>query len=100
VRGFRIVETKIPLLADLKPMPDKPLAEAAAAPPPVPYEDALAEIERLVQAMEAGRMPLEAMLQSYRRATELFAFCRGRLEAVEQQVKVLEDGELKAWSGA
>jgi exodeoxyribonuclease VII small subunit len=50
--------------------------------------------------MEAGRMPLDALLESYRRATELFAFCRGRLEAVEQQVKVLEDGELKAWSGA
>jgi exodeoxyribonuclease VII small subunit len=25
------------------------------------------------------------------------AFCRSRLEAVEQQVKVLEDGQLKAW---
>jgi exodeoxyribonuclease VII small subunit len=93
------VETKIPRLADLNPMPDQPFAEAATTPPPVPYEDALAEIERLVQAMEAGRMPLESMLESYRRATELFAFCRGRLEAVEQQVKVLEDGELKAWSG-
>jgi exodeoxyribonuclease VII small subunit len=28
----------------------------------------------------------------------LLNFCRNRLEAVEQQVKVLEDGQLKPWN--
>jgi exodeoxyribonuclease VII small subunit len=64
------------------------------------YEEALAELERLVQRMEDGQMPLEQMLDSYKRGAELLALCRARLAAVEEQVKVLEDGQLKAWSAA
>ena len=65
---------------------------------PVSYEDALAELERLVAVMEAGQLPLDKLLESYRRGAELLNFCRARLEAVEQQVRVLEDGQLKPWS--
>ncbi len=70
----------------------EPAAEAPS------YEDALAELERLVQAMEDGQLPLDRLLVSYKRGAELLAFCRTRLKAVEEQVKVLEDGELKPWS--
>ena len=42
-------------------------------------------------------MPLDDLLSSYRRGAELLAFCRDRLQAVEGQVKVLEDGQLKDW---
>jgi exodeoxyribonuclease VII small subunit len=69
----------------------------ATAPVPPRYEDALAELERLVAAMEGGQMPLDHLLDNYRRGAELLVFCRARLEAVEQQVKVLEDGQLKPW---
>ncbi len=68
------------------------------APAPANYEVALAELEALVAAMEGGQLPLEGLLTSYRRGAELLQFCRGRLEAVEQQVRVLDDGQLKAWS--
>jgi exodeoxyribonuclease VII small subunit len=64
------------------------------------YEDALAELERLVAAMEGGQLPLDQLLDSYRRGAELLIFCRARLEAVEQQVKVLEDDKLKPWTNA
>jgi exodeoxyribonuclease VII small subunit len=30
----------------------------------------------------------------------LLEYCRGRLEAVEAQVKVIEDGQLKPWAAA
>ncbi|MEO8299863.1 MAG: exodeoxyribonuclease VII small subunit [Burkholderiales bacterium] len=66
---------------------------------PERYEDALAELDRLVQAMESAQLPLDQLLDHYRRGAALLAFCRGRLEAVEQQVKVLEDGQIKAWEG-
>jgi exodeoxyribonuclease VII small subunit len=65
---------------------------------PASYEVAMAELERLVQAMEAGQMPLDTLLDSYRRSATLLAFCRARLQAVEAQVKVLEDGQLKEWA--
>ena len=67
---------------------------------PASYEAALAELESLVASIEGGQLPLEGLLAGYRRGTELLQFCRVRLEAVEQQVKVLEDGELKAWSAS
>jgi len=67
---------------------------------PVSYEDALAELERLVASMEAGQLPLDQLLGSYQRGAELLGYCRSRLQAVESQVKLLEDGELKVWEGS
>jgi exodeoxyribonuclease VII small subunit len=73
------------------------LQPGSTAPVPANYEAALAELESLVAAMEGGQLPLEGLLEGYRRGTALLHYCRDRLEAVEQQVKVLEDGELKPW---
>jgi exodeoxyribonuclease VII small subunit len=69
-----------------------------AAAAPASFEEALGELDRLVIAMEAGQLPLDHLLETYKRGAELLAFCRSRLEAVEQQVKVLEDGQLKPWA--
>lgn len=67
---------------------------------PTSYEQALAELDRLVQQMEAGQMPLDQLLDAYKRGAELLNFCRGRLQAVEDQVKLLDEGELKPWAAA
>lgn len=75
-------------------------ALAEANPPPASYEAALAELERLVGQMEGGQMPLDQLLDGYRRGAELLAYCRARLQAVESQVKVLEDGQMKDWAGS
>ena len=64
---------------------------------PERFEDALSELERLVQAMEGSKLPLDTLLDNYRRGAQLLAFCRDRLQAVEAQVKVLEEGQLKDW---
>lgn len=79
-----------------------PRAAAATPDPDLPssYEDAMSELDRLVQAMEAGSLPLDRLLESYQRGAVLLAFCRQRLQAVEEQVKVLEEGQLKPWSPA
>ncbi len=77
------------------------MAKTTSHPPtvnePASYEDALAELDRLVAAMEAGQLPLDRLLESYKRGAELLTFCRARLEAVEVQVRVLEEGQLKPW---
>ena len=69
---------------------------AELALPPT-YEAALAELEQLVGQMESGALPLEQLLGSYQRGAALLKFCRSRLQAVEEQVKLLEDGQLKSW---
>ncbi len=84
-------------MAKSSPAPVAAANPVAAAPS---YEEALGELERLVAAMEAGQLPLDQLLDTYRRGAELLNFCRERLQAVEQQVKVLEDGQLKAWADA
>jgi exodeoxyribonuclease VII small subunit len=66
--------------------------------PPASYEAALEELEQLVQVIESGQLPLEQLLTGYKRGAELLAFCRGRLEAVEHQIQVLDEGALKPWT--
>ena len=73
---------------------------ASIAKEPASYELALAELDRLVMQMEGGQLPLDQLLDGYRRGAELLSFCRARLQAVEDQVKVLEDGQLKVWPAA
>ena len=65
---------------------------------PVSYEAALLELEQLVARIEAGDMPLEQLLSQYQRGAELLRFCRERLEKVEDQIKVLDQGALKTWT--
>lgn len=74
--------------------------EIRSSPEPTSYEAALAELETLVAGMEGGQMPLDRLLQSYERGAELLEFCRGRLRAVEDQVKVFEDGQRDGWAAA
>ena len=78
-----------------------PLSVAAVeAVPALPatYEAALQELEALVSGLESGQLPLDQLLTGYQRGAELLKFCRDRLEAVENQIKVLEGSELKPWN--
>ena len=75
----------------------------AKSPPPAvatDYESALGELEALVGRMDSAQMPLDELLSAYQRGGELLKFCRERLDAVEEQIKVLDNGMLKPWDGA
>lgn len=65
---------------------------------PASYEAALQELEQLVDSIESGQMPLDQLLVGYQRGAVLLAFCRDRLEAVQDQIQVLDDGALQPWS--
>jgi exodeoxyribonuclease VII small subunit len=65
---------------------------------PASYEAALEELERLVGLIESGQLPLEQLLAGYQRGAELLHFCREKLQAVEDQIKVLDGGTLKPWT--
>ena len=66
---------------------------------PQSFEAALAEIESIVAAMEAGQLPLEQSLTAYKRGAELLQYCQARLQEAQQQVKILEAGTLKSFDG-
>jgi exodeoxyribonuclease VII small subunit len=71
-----------------------PAGEAPVAPETT-FEAALAELESIVESMESGDLPLEQSLTAYKRGVALVKAAHSRLAAVEEQVKVLEEGVLK-----
>ncbi|RYF06622.1 MAG: exodeoxyribonuclease VII small subunit [Comamonadaceae bacterium] len=77
-----------------------PKASAATPklPDPASYEAALEELEQLVGRIESGQLPLDQMLAGYQRGAALLSFCRDRLEAVQNQIKVLDEGSLQPWT--
>lgn len=81
-----------------------PMPKVSATPTdpaaPASYEAALEELEQLVARIESGQLPLEQLLEGYRRGAALLQYCRERLDAVEDQIKVLDDGALKPWTQA
>lgn len=65
---------------------------------PASYGDAMAELEQLVSRLESGQLPLEDLLAHYTRGTDLLSYCREKLQAVQDQVRLLdEDGEDRPW---
>ena len=84
-------------------MPKSPRDDMPGEPVPsaeLTFEKALAELERIVQRMERGELSLEQALAAHRRGLELAKFCQARLEAAQQQVKVLEGSVLKPLADA
>jgi exodeoxyribonuclease VII small subunit len=65
---------------------------------PASFETALGELEQIVGSMEGGQLTLEASLAGYRRGAELLKYCQDQLQAVQDQVKVLEGGVLKEFT--
>ena len=68
--------------------------------PELSFEKALAELEKIVARMESGELSLEQALESHKRGLELARYCQQKLEAAQQQVKVLEGEVLKPLSEA
>jgi len=77
-----------------------PSAAPQSAPLPAHYEAAMQELETLVARMESGDLPLDQLLASYERGAALLQLCRDKLQAVENQIKVLDNGTLKPWKSA
>ena len=73
---------------NLVPMDQAPVVD-------MKFETALAELENLVHSMEDGKLELEASIAAYRRGMELMKFCQAQLADAEQQIRVLENGQLK-----
>lgn len=55
----------------------------------IPFEEALAELEQLVEVMESGDLSLEESLKSFERGIALTRHCQESLQAAEQKVTML-----------
>lgn len=64
---------------------------------PGSFEDAIEQLETIVQKIENDEIKLEAALEQYQQGMQLVKFCQDKLIEVEQKVKLLdnETGDLK-----
>jgi exodeoxyribonuclease VII small subunit len=53
------------------------------------FEQALAELEALVERLERGDLPLDEALKTFERGVELTRHCQGSLKASQQRVEIL-----------
>jgi len=60
------------------------------------FEEALSELEALVESMEQGELPLEESLKSFERGIALTRTCQQALKAAEQKVEILSRNTLDA----
>ncbi len=65
----------------------------AATPDPdvgaMAFEDALAELERLVRGLEGGQQKLEDAIAAYERGSKLRRHCEAKLAEAEQRVQAI-----------
>ncbi len=61
----------------------------AQDPQPPEFEQALAELESLVERLERGDLPLEEALSTFERGVELTRLCQNSLKAAQQRVEIL-----------
>lgn len=57
------------------------------------FEDALAELERIVKGLEGGQQKLEEAIGAYERGTLLRRHCEARLAAAESRVQAIVEKE-------
>jgi exodeoxyribonuclease VII small subunit len=71
---------------------------------PLDFEQALAELETVVERLEHGELPLEDALKQFERGIELARSCQTSLKAAEQRVEILlkktPDGEPEPFEGS
>jgi exodeoxyribonuclease VII small subunit len=65
----------------------------AEVPKEATFEEAMRELETIVARMDDGSLTLEESLAAYKRGAELVRRCQEALEAVREQVQIL-DGEM------
>ncbi|WP_445493144.1 exodeoxyribonuclease VII small subunit [Niallia sp. 03133] len=64
------------------------------------FEEAMDELEKIVDKLEEGDVPLEEAINTYKKGMELSKFCHDKLKNVEEQLAeiVLENGQKEIFS--
>ncbi len=61
------------------------------------YEEAIKELEEILEELENEDLPLEVTLEKYKRGLYLYNYCNNKLKDIEGEVKILlkdQNGDL------
>lgn len=53
------------------------------------FDKALAQLEKIVQDMEGGSLPLEKMMEQFEEGMRLIALCSAKLNEVEKKIELM-----------
>jgi len=78
-------------------MPKRP-ANKSKKDDDIPFEKALAELEKLVEEMEQDQLPLERLVEHYEKGSRLLGQCEAILESARKRLETISlqnqnDGE-------
>ena len=62
----------------------------AKSEPSLSFEEALKQLETIVETMESGEVPLAELLAKYEEGTKLLKVCEGRLKDAEMKIELLK----------
>ena len=59
------------------------------------FEEALANLEEIIQRMELGEAPLDSLVTHYQTGVKMLKLCREKIEGAEMKIKEVQekDGE-------
>jgi len=60
---------------------------------PVPFEEALKDLEAIILELESGEVPLAQLVKKYKSGNELLKVCHKRLEEAELEIQTLRLNE-------
>lgn len=63
------------------------------------FESALEKLEKIVEEMESGDLPLDEILKKYEEGSNLVRYCARKLTEAEKRIEILmknKEGELEA----
>ena len=58
-----------------------------------PFEESLKKLESIVEMMESGDLPLEALLSRFEEGSKLAQVCQGKLAEAEVRIQQLEKND-------
>ena len=58
-------------------------------PNPIPFEEALGELQQIVSSLETGQVSLEQSLAQFERGVSLVSHCKSLLDQAHQRVEIV-----------
>lgn len=59
----------------------------------LPFEECMARLEKIVQYMETGNVPLEKMISSFEEGSAIAELCHRKLNSLKQKIEMLQKKE-------
>ena len=60
---------------------------------PISFEEAMVELEGIVQEMDGEDVPLEQLMEKFSRGKKLLNFCQSRIDEAQQRVELISAGQ-------